>query len=172
MKDKNKKHKKDKSKMETKMETKMPKMKSIKKNNKNVSANIPTQLKDINKIICKNLKITEEQLINNLISNNVTLDDLLTNLTPLQRILHKLGNIVDSDYSEYTNLTTPCIIIADEEQDGDYLGKEQILVGDDTCIREMYNQFYIFDFHNEHKRIELFDEQENCELCQRLVHHY
>ena len=24
----------------------------------------------------------------------------------------------------------------------------------------MYNQFYIFDFHNEHKRIELFDEQE------------
>ena len=160
MKDKNKKHKKDKSKMETKMETKMPKMKSIKKNNKNVSANIPTQLKDINKIICKNLKITEEQLINNLISNNVTLDDLLTNLTPLQRILHKLGNIIDSHYSEYTKLTTPCIIFADEKQDGDYLGKEQILVGDDTCIREMYNQFYIFDFHNEHKRIELFDEQE------------
>ena len=208
MKDKNKKHKKDKSKMETKaipstsvriphelkkwiteqsksfgttnadiiirslknqqantsqladMETKMPKMKSIKKNNKNVSANIPTQLKDINGIICKNLNITEEQLINNLISNKVTLDDLLTNLTPLQRILHKLGNIVDSHYSEYTNLTTPCILIADEEEDGDYLGKEQILVGDDTCIREMYNQFYIFDFHNEHKRIELFDEQE------------
>ena len=208
MKDKNKKHKKDKSKMETKaipstsvriphelkkwiteqsksfgttnadiiirslknqqantskladMETKMPKMKSMKKNIKNVSANIPTELKDINGIICKNLNITEEQLINNLISNKVTLDDLLTNLTPLQRILHKLGNIVDSDYSEYTNLTTPCIIIADEEQDGDYLGKEQILVGDDTCIREMYNQFYIFDFHNEHKRIELFDEQE------------
>jgi predicted DNA-binding protein len=125
-----------------------------------ITTNIPIQLKDINGIICKNLKITEEQLINNLISNNVTLDDLLTNLTPLQRILHKLGNIVDSNYSEYTNLTTPCILIADEEEDGDYLGKEQILVGDDTCIREMNNQFYIFDFHNENKRIELFDEYE------------
>ena len=130
------------------------------KKDKKVSVNLPTELKDINGIICKNLKITEEQLINNLISNKVTLDDLLTNLTPLQRILHKLGNIIDSHYSEYTKLTTPCIIFADEKQDGDYLGKEQILVGDDTCIREMYNQFYILDFHNENKPIELFDEQE------------
>lgn len=160
MKDKNKKDKKNKS----EMETKMAKMKSMKKNNKNVSANITIELKDINGIICKNLNITEEQLIVSLINNHLNLDDLLTNLTPLQRILHKLGNIIDSHYSEYTKLTTPCIFFADDfdgdDLYGDYLCKEQILVGDDTCIRQMNNQFYIFDFNNERKPIELFDEQE------------
>lgn len=135
-------------------------MKKKEKKEKNVSIRKVTEVVDILQIISKNLKINQEELFDDLINNNTTLDKLLYVLTPLQRILYKLGNIIDSHYSEYTKITTPCIIIADEEQDGDYLGKEQILVGDDTCIREMNNQFYILDFHNEHKPKEFFDEYE------------
>lgn len=40
-------------------------------------------------------------------------------------------------------------IITGTEEDGEYEGKLQILVGDDTLIREKDGKFYVFDFHEE-----------------------
>jgi len=90
-------------------------------------------------------------------------------LSSLQILLLKLKDIVDSEYHTYTKsegenhfvskVTTPCIIDADEE-DGEYFGKLQILVGDDTCIREQDDKFYVYDFHYANGEPLLLTEQQ------------
>lgn len=130
------------------------------KKEKVISARVTTQVSDILDIICKKENVTKNKIISDLISDKYNLENHLNSLTKLERLLWKLSNIVDSDYNEYTKTTTPCILKADEEIDGDYFGKLQILVGNDTCIREKEGKFYVLDFHNEEAEIELLDEQE------------
>lgn len=130
------------------------------KKDKVISARVTTQVADILDIICKKENLTKNKVVSDLITDKYNLEKNIDSLTPLEHLLWKISNIVDSDYHEYTKITTPCILIADEEIDEDYFGKLQILVGDDTCIREKDGKFYVLDFHNEKAEIELLDEQE------------
>jgi hypothetical protein len=130
------------------------------KKDKVISARVTTQVADILDIICKKENLTKNKVVSDLITDKYNLEKNIDSLTPLEHLLWKISNIVDSDYHEYTKITTPCILIADEEIDEDYFGKLQILVGDDTCIREKDGKFYVLDFHNEKAEIELLNEQE------------
>ena len=135
-------------------------MKKDMKKDKVISARVTTQVADILDIICKKENLTKNKVVSDLITDKYNLEKNIDSLTPLEHLLWKISTIVDSDYNEYTKTTTPCILTADEEIDGDYFGKLQILVGDDTCIREKDGKFYVLDFHNEEAEIELLDEQE------------
>ena len=135
-------------------------MKKDMKKDKVISARVTTQVADILDIICKKENLTKNKVVSDLITDKYNLEKNIDSLTPLEHLLWKISNIVDSDYDEYTKITTPCILLAEEEVDEDYFGKLQILVGDDTCIREKDGKFYVLDFHNEEAEIELLDEQE------------
>jgi hypothetical protein len=49
----------------------------------------------------------------------------------------------------YDNQTCPKLTVASEEDDY-YYGRLQILVGDDSYIREHNRKFYIYDLHSEY----------------------
>ena len=132
----------------------------MKKKDKIVSARVTTEVADILDIICEREGLTRNKVLSELITSKYNFDNFKNTLSPLEMLLLKISKIVDVDYNEYTKTTTPCILNADEEIDGDYFGKKQILVGDETCIREQDGKFYILNFHFEDAEIELFDEQE------------
>jgi hypothetical protein len=120
----------------------------MKKKDKVISARVQTEVADILDIMCEIQGLTKNKVVSDLITEKYNRDKHLHKLSPLQMVLWKIEDIVDSQYNEYTKETTPCILVADEEIDGEYLGKLQILVGDDTCIREQDGKFYVYDFHD------------------------
>lgn len=125
-----------------------------------VTTRVTTQVYDTLNFISKKNNITKCKVVSDLITDKYKLEQKTGKITQLEHLFFRISIIVDSDYNEYTKTTTPCILKADEEIDGDYFGKLQILVGDDTCIREKNGKFYVLDFHNEKDEIELLDEQE------------
>ena len=147
-------------------------MKKDMKKDKVISARVTTQVADILDIICKKENLTKNKVVSDLITDKYNLEKNIDSLTPLEHLLWRISTFVDSDYNEYTKTTTPCILTADEEIDGDYFGKLQILVGDDTCIREKDGKFYVLDFHNEKAEIELLDEQEMLDFYEGKIQAY
>jgi hypothetical protein len=97
--------------------------------------------------ICERDGVSKNELLSDIISSNFNMQINSGNLTDLDKLLVKLKSIVMHDYDQYLNVGTPCIIKGTED-DGEYEGKLQILVGDDTLIREKNGKFYIFDLHN------------------------
>jgi hypothetical protein len=63
-------------------------------------------------------------------------------LIHLEKLLQKL-KFVTIPHNDYN---TPCIVEGTED-DEEYEGELQILVGDDTLIREKDGKFYIFDMN-------------------------
>jgi hypothetical protein len=96
--------------------------------------------------ICERDGVSKNELLSDIISSNFNMQINSNNLTDLDKLLVKLKSIVMHDYNQYIDVHTPCMIKGDKE-DGEYEGKFQILVGDDTLIRENNGKFYIFDMH-------------------------
>lgn len=132
----------------------------MKKKEKIISVRITTQVADILNLVCQRRNISKSTILSELITERYNFENNFKFLTPLERLLWKIQHFVDCFHNESSKTTTPCIVVADEKIDGDYLGKEQLLVGDDTCIREKEGKFYILDFHDEDAEIELYNEQE------------
>ena len=132
----------------------------MEKKEKVISARITTEVSNILDIICEREGSTKNKVVSDLITEKYNKDRHLHTLSPLQMILLEIEDIVFPLYNEYTKTTTPCIIVADEEIDGEYFGKLQILVGDDTCIREQDDKFYVYDFHNSDAEPLLLTEKE------------
>jgi hypothetical protein len=109
--------------------------------------------------ICERDGVSKNELLSDIISSNLNMQINSGNLTDLEKLLVKLKSIVMHDYNPYTDTDTPCIIKGTEE-DGEYEGKLQILVGDDTLIREKNGKFYIFDLHNENDEPVWMNEKE------------
>jgi len=109
--------------------------------------------------ICERDGVSKNELLSDIISSNLNMQINSGNLTDLEKLLVKLKSIVMHDYNPYTDTDTPCIITGTEE-DGEYEGKLQILVGDDTLIREKNGKFYIFDLHYENDEPVWMNEQE------------
>ena len=97
--------------------------------------------------ICERDGVSKNELLSDIISSNFNMQINSGNLTDLDKLLVKLKSIVMHQYHTYTDTNTPCIIKGTED-DVEYEGKLQILVGDDTLIRENNGKFYIFDLHN------------------------
>jgi hypothetical protein len=97
--------------------------------------------------ICERDGVSKNELLSDIISSNFNMQINSGNLTDLDKLLVKLKSIVMHQYDDYTKLNLPCIIKGTED-DGEYEGKLQIFVGDDTLIRENNGKFYIFDLHN------------------------
>ena len=113
-----------------------------------ISFRVDEKIADIIEAICKKDGISKNELLSQIISSKMSVELKGNNLTDLEKLLVKLQSIVSHDYDKYNDIHTPSIIIGTKE-DGEYIGKRQILVGDDTIIREKNGKFYIFDFHNE-----------------------
>ena len=109
--------------------------------------------------ICERDGVSKNELLSDIISSNFNMQINSGNLTDLDKLLVKLKSIVMHDYNPYTDTHTPCLINGTKE-DGEYEGKLQILVGDDTLIREKNGKFYIFDFHNENDEPVWMNEKE------------
>lgn len=81
-------------------------------------------------------------------------------ISHLEQLLTKLNFIVfrrediDSEEEAYPRISMGT------DEDGEYNGKPQILVGDDTLIRENDGKFYALNFHNEDADPIWMDEQE------------
>lgn len=120
----------------------------MKNKDKVISARVKSEVADILDIICEREGLTKNKVVSDLITERYNRDEHLSTLSPLHLVLWEIESIIDFQYHDIRKITTPCIITEDEEIDVDYFGKLQILVGDDTCIREQGDKFYVFDFHN------------------------
>lgn len=122
----------------------------MEKKEKVISARITTEVSNILDIICEREGSTKNKVVSDLITEKYNKDRHLHTISPLEMVLLKIEHIVDYDYEECTKTYTPRIIIADDKSDigSEYFGKLQILVGDDTCIREKDDKFYVYDFND------------------------
>jgi hypothetical protein len=124
-----------------------------------ISFRVSEDVLNVIELICKDDGISRNKLLSDLVCNNFNIKIQGNKLTDLEKILLKLKCIVLETYNPYTNTLMPCIYTGTEE-DGEYEGKLQILVGDDTLIREKNGKYYIFSFHNENAEPIWMDEQE------------
>jgi predicted DNA-binding ribbon-helix-helix protein len=109
--------------------------------------------------ICERDGVSKNKLLSDIISSNLNMQINSGNLTDLDKLLVKLKSIVMHQYDAYNDTHTPCLINGTQE-DGEYEGKSQILVGDDTIIRENNGKFYIFDLHNQNDEPVWINEKE------------
>lgn len=113
-----------------------------------LSARVPKDIAHVFNSICEENKISKSKFLTHLITNNYLYVASQKNLNVLEKILYELKFIVPENNSNYRpGLILPAIIEEEDEND-DYFGKLQILVGDDTVIRQDGDLFYIIDFHD------------------------
>lgn len=132
---------------------------SKKPKTKVISARVPIEVAELFETICNKDEVTKNEVLSNLISKTYSKNVANKNLTPLEKLLTRLKTVVDKDFNKYANVETPSIILEDEERDY-YFGKPQILVGNDTVIRESNGKFYIVNFHDMHGTKYLLTEDE------------
>ena len=131
-----------------------------------ISFRITDDYKKILDEMCNEAGVSRNELLSNIVSN--TLSKSYKNMSPLERVLFEIRLIVDEGYNHYTGVTTPCIILGTKEDDGEYAGKEQILVGDDTLIREKDGQYYSYEMSNPDAEPIWLNELEIVEYYQGL----
>lgn len=132
---------------------------SKKPKTKVISARVPIEVAELFETLCNKDEITKNEVLSNLISRTYSKQVANNNLTPLEKLLNRIKTVVDKDFNKYVNVETPSIII-EEQKDDEYFGKPEILVGNDTVIREENNKFYIYDFHNPNATKYLLSEDE------------
>lgn len=109
-----------------------------------ISVRVPIEVSDILDSFCLKQGVTKSDVLSELVVNNYNLKNNKDKFTPLERLLMKLRVFIDHSYHEYAKVETPAIIMGTEE-DGEYEGQLQILVGDDTMIVEKNGLFASFD---------------------------
>jgi hypothetical protein len=125
-----------------------------------ISVRVPSDVAEILELTCANQELTKSDVLSNLIVGNYNLKINKGKLSPLEHLLVQLRLIVPSEpHPNSDNQMTPCIVVGTDEDD-EYEGKLQILVGDDTLIRENDGKFYVFDFHDEDAEPIWLNEQE------------
>jgi hypothetical protein len=127
--------------------------------NKVISFRVNEDVFNVIESICGRDGLSKNELLSDIISSNINMQINSGNLTDLDKLLVKLKSIVMQQYDAYFKTNLPCIIKGTED-DGEYEGKSQILVGDDTLIREKNGKFYILDLHNENDEPVWMNEKE------------
>lgn len=98
--------------------------------------------------LCENRGCTINDLITECISHAYMSGLGFGDMLPLERILFHIKPRIHSGFRD--GKPYPRIIEGDETDDDDeYAGLPQILVGDDTLIREKDGRFYVFSYHDE-----------------------
>ena len=122
------------------------KTKERKSNTTTISARVPNEVAEIFESFCNSRGLKKSAIISKLLVDKYGVNK--DKLSPLMQLLLKLRLIVPIEKRPNSESeTTPCIITGTDE-DEEYEGKLQILVGDDSVIRENDGKFYVFDFHD------------------------
>lgn len=121
----------------------------MKKETKVHSVRLSIELSQQIEELCKNRECSINDLITECISDAYRSGLGLGNMLPLERILFRIKPLIHSGFHD--GKPYPRIIEGDETDDDEYEGQAQILVGDDTLIREKDGLFYVFEMHDEDK---------------------
>ena len=130
----------------------------MKKETKVHSVRISIELSQQIEELCKNLECSVNDLITECITRTYSSGLGYGKMSALERILFHIKPFIHCGV--HNGKPYPRIIEGDETDDDDeYAGQPQILVGDDTLIREKDGRFYVFSYHYEDE--EPFWMQEN-----------
>ena len=124
-----------------------------------ISIRVSSEVANIFEEMCAKKGKTKNDVLSDLITRNYNLIKTNSQLSNLEKLLIQLKNVVPVE--EFNYMETPCIILGTLEDDGEeYAGKKQILVGDDTIIREKNGMFYVFDMNHPHLEPILMKDKE------------
>jgi len=125
------------------------KKEKVKKNETEVkSVRISTELSKQLDLLCKIKKCTMNDLIKQCVMESFADDLVFEDIPALEQILHHIKYFVPN--GEHEGKPYPRITKYEETADDDdeFAGFPQLLIGDDTIIRQKNDKFYLFDFHD------------------------
>ena len=128
-----------------------------------ISARVPIEIAEFFEAACSNTYLSKSETLSLMIFNKYSHFLRNSPLTPLEKLLNRLKDIVEVRiFREGEDLIVPAIITTPDKDDEDY-GKLEILIGDDTVVRQDEDKFYIVNYHNLDAEKELFTADEICD---------
>lgn len=147
---------------------------SKKPKTKVISARVSAEIADFFEAACNNTAMSKSETLSQMIFNKYSHLLINSHLTPLEKLLNRLRDIVHVHvFIEEEDLIVPAIITTPDKDDEHY-GKLEILVGDDSVIRAEEDKFYILDYHKPDAKKELLTADEICDYYTALnmPHHH